>query len=68
LVVSIDGLPAGSYALATSDARFEGTGRADINLHIAPVLAPGIHTFLVRVRADDGWEDSYRVQHFVARG
>lgn len=68
LAISIDGLPAESYSLATSDARFNGTGRVDINLHIAAGLAPGIHTFLVRVRADDGWADSYRVQHFVARG
>lgn len=68
LAVSVDGLPDGSYSLASTDARFAGTGRVDINLHIAPVLAPGIHTFLVRVRADDGWEKSYRVQHFVARG
>ncbi len=68
LIVTIDGLPADSYTLAMTDARFEGIGRVDINLHIAPVLTPGIHTFLVRVRADDGWEDSYRVQHFVARG
>ncbi len=68
LAVTVDGLPVDSYSLETSDARFEGSGRVDINLHIAPVLAPGIHTFLVRVRADDGWQDSYRVQHFVARG
>lgn len=66
LDVSIEGLPAGSYRLAADTVRFDGAGRQDVGLSISPTLAPGLHPFIVRLKAADGWEDSFRVHHFVS--
>lgn len=66
--VRVEGLPAGSYALSDAHASLSSAGRADINLHIDRGLAPGLHSFLVHVATDSGWEKNYRVQHFVGRG
>ncbi|MEW6352772.1 MAG: 4Fe-4S dicluster domain-containing protein [Pseudomonadota bacterium] len=68
LKIDVRGLPAGSYDLASDQAAFTGAGRQDINLHIRPGLAPGLHSFTVDIAAADGWRKSYRVQHFVPRG
>jgi polyferredoxin len=65
LKVSVQGLPGGSYTLSSSQAVFTTVGRQDINLHIKPELAPGLHSFIVHVEALSGWHDSYPVQHFV---
>lgn len=67
LAVTIDGLPQDSYTLSKPFAEFDTAGRIDLNLHIDADLAPGLHSFLVRVKSQDGWQDSYRVQHFVAK-
>lgn len=66
LKVSVLGLDASSYTLSARQAAFSTAGRQNINLHVAPNLAPGLHTFAVRIEAPDGWRKDYRVQHFVA--
>lgn len=67
LTVSIEGLNPDQYQLSNETVRFEHAGRADLQLHINANLAAGIHSFLVHVEAEDGWKDSYRVQHFVGQ-
>ncbi len=66
--LQVEGLPEGSYELERERVVFSSTGRADVRLTILPGLAPGIHAFLVRAQADDGWSDAFRVRHFVASG
>lgn len=66
--VTVEGLNEDQYTLSQSRAEFATAGRIDLNLHIEQTLPPGIHRVLVRVRADGGWEDAFRVQHFVAKG
>jgi hypothetical protein len=66
--VSVEGLPPEAYTLSAAQANFTSAGRIDLNLHVADGLPPGLHSLLVRVRADNGWEDTFRVQHFVGRG
>ena len=65
--VSIEGLPVDSYTLSSERIVFETAGRVDLNLHVKPVLKEGLHAFLVKVVTEDGWNASYRVQHFVER-
>ncbi len=68
LTIDVEGLPKGSYALSTREVTFDSAGKFDLKLHINSSLPQGLHRFLVRVQSADGWRDSYRVQHFVARG
>ena len=68
LMVSIEGLPKNSYTLSNSQATFTKAGRIDLKLHVKDVLAPGLYPVLVRVHSTDGWQDSFRVEHFVGRG
>lgn len=65
--VSVEGLPDGSYTLSQQEVSFDKAGRIDLNLHIRPILEPGIYGVLVRATSADGWSDSFRIQHFVAR-
>lgn len=67
LQVTIEGLPEGSYTLSKSLVTFDKAGRIDLNLHIDNSLPPGLHPVLVHVQSQDGWHDTYRVQHFVGR-
>lgn len=67
LTVNIEGLAPDQYELSSHEAHFDSAGRIDLALHIKDNLGQGLHRFLVRVKAKDGWEDSYRVQHFVGR-
>lgn len=68
LTVTVEGLPEQAYTLSMTQAEFSDAGRIDLNLHIDADLKPGIHSFLVHATSDDGWHDSFRVQHFVGRG
>ncbi len=63
LDLSIEGLPEGSYTLETSRVDFQTAGRINVSLSISPGLPKGLHPVLVRVKSDDGWEESFRVQH-----
>jgi len=65
LTLSLEGLPAEDYRLQADKVHFDSAGKLDLALHIREALPAGLHSFLVRVRAADGWADSYRIQHFV---
>jgi hypothetical protein len=65
--VSIEGLSPGQYTLSASEARFATAQRVDLNLHVSAALPAGLHPILVRAASADGWQDSYRIQHFVER-
>ncbi|WP_455210589.1 4Fe-4S binding protein [Kaarinaea lacus] len=67
LAVNIEGLNPDQYRLSSHIVKFEQAERIDLQLHINAQLPKGIHTFLVHVKSADGWQDSYRVQHFVGR-
>ena len=66
VTVEVQGLQQGEYELSSTEAVFDNVGRVDLLLHVKDILAPGLHPFIVKVAADSGWKDSYRVQHFVA--
>ena len=67
LAVTIQGLPEQGYTLSKPVAEFTEAGRVDLNLHIDADLEPGLHSFIVTAESEDGWRESYRVQHFVGR-
>lgn len=66
--VSVEGLDSNSYQLSKRALTMPGTGRTDLQLRISKNLSKGLHSFLVRVQADDGWHDTFRVQHFSPGG
>jgi polyferredoxin len=67
LNVSLEGLQQENYHLSKPHVLFDTAGRVDLNLHIESNLPAGLHSFIVRVESEDGWHDSYRVQHFVEK-
>ena len=66
--VSIEGVAADKYQLSTSTLVMDSAGRTDIDLRISDFLPKGLHPILVRLQADDGWHESFRIQHFAAGG
>jgi len=66
--ISVQGLPEGGFTLSDKEIKFTSANRIDVKLHIHADMSPGIHSFIVKVSTADGWQDSYRVQHFVGRG
>jgi len=66
--VSVQGLPEGAYQITHEVAQFDTVGRQDVWINIQGDIHPGLHTFTVKAESDDGWTDSYRVQHFVKQG
>ena len=46
---------------------FDTVGRIDIELRIGDGLSSGLHAVVVNIESMDGWQDSFRVQHFVER-
>lgn len=67
LNVSVEGLEPNQYSLSDHTVRFDSAGRMDLQLHINDQLPKGLYSVLVHVQSQDGWQDSYRVQHFVGR-
>ncbi|MBI5451053.1 MAG: 4Fe-4S binding protein [Gammaproteobacteria bacterium] len=68
LQVEIDGLAAADYRLDHNTLHFATTGRSDLALHLNNTLPKGLYRFHVRIKAHDGWQDSFQVQHYVAGG
>lgn len=66
LNVAVEGLREDQYTLAAKSVEFETAGRINLELKISPALAKGLYPILVRVKSEDGWEESFRVQHFSA--
>lgn len=67
LKLSVEGLPEGSYQLSASEVKFQTAERVDLNLHISPELKSGLYPVFVHAVSLDGWQESYRVQHFVEK-
>lgn len=63
--INIEGLPEGSYSLERDHVTTDTAGRINVGLHLSLELPKGLHPFLVRVKTNDGWEDSFRVHHFA---
>lgn len=66
LDISVEGLSEDQYSLGMKRVEFETAGRINVELKINPQLAKGLYQILVRVKSEDGWEESFRVQHFSA--
>lgn len=65
LHVSVDGLSEENYSLTAPSYQFDGAGRGDIYLNLQDLPA-GLHSFIVRAKADSGWSANFRIQHFVS--
>jgi len=66
--ISVTGLNKSDYTLSRPKAIFDNVGRVDLQLQIEPHLKPGLHSFIVQAKSNDGWRQNFRVQHFVAKG
>jgi len=64
--LEVVGLEPQQYQLEKAQASFDSIGRIDLKMHINQGLSPGLHAFIVKANSNDGWSDSFRVQHFVA--
>lgn len=64
LHIEVEGLENDHYTLESDRVEFDTAGRINVELKISPDLAKGLHPVLVRVKSEDGWEESFRVQHF----
>ena len=62
--VWVEGLDSDSYQLSAQSLLMPSTGRSDLKLRISKTLTRGLHPFLVHIQADDGWHDTFRVEHF----
>jgi len=67
LNLSVDGLDHHSFELTAAEFYFEKAGRGDVFLKLHD-LPPGLHSFVVRAQAENGWHANFRIQHFVAGG
>lgn len=66
--ISIEGLASDQYTLASDTMAMPTTGRRDIALTITESLEKGLHPIWVHIKADDGWQDRFRIQHYAAGG
>lgn len=66
LHVEIEGLSDDQYTLATRTVDFQTAGRINVELKISPALPKGLYPVLVKVSSGDGWQESFRLQHFSA--
>lgn len=64
--VEVEGLNKDQFTLEREQVEFDTAGRLNVVLSISPGLAKGLYPVIVRVKSDDGWQDSFRVQHFAA--
>ena len=68
LKIHVAGLPEGSYRLSAGGVTVPGAGRASVTLAVAPNLPRGLYPVMVQVRAQQGWQRSFRVQHYSSGG
>lgn len=66
LDIEVMGLEPGQYQLESSKAEFNDVGRIDLKMEIKEGLSSGLHPFIVKASSEEGWSDTFRVQHFVA--
>jgi len=67
LMLTVKGLPEGSYKLSTENLSLHTASHMDVNLHINPDLPKGLHRVIIEGRAKDGWVGYFVVEHFSAR-
>ncbi len=67
-VVSVQGLPEGSYHLSNERIKLSPAGRESLTLSINRNLPRGLYSFVVKVTSDDGWASRLRMQHFSEQG
>lgn len=65
VAIHVEGLPEGSYTLDNRQLSFQTADRKDLNLHIDENLPNGLYTIVVRANSDDGWQESFSIQHFT---
>lgn len=68
ITLKVTGLNARDYTLSRPKAIFNDVGRIDLHMQLESHLKPGLHSFIVQAKSMDGWEQKFRVQHFVAKG
>jgi len=66
--ISVMGLEDRDFTLSRSKAIFDTVGRVDLHLQIESNLKPGLYSFIVQAKSADGWQQNFKVQHFVAKG
>ena len=66
LHVAVEGLEPGQFALQNEHVQFDTAGRINVSLSVSPDLPKGLYPIMVRVNSDDGWQESFRLQHFSA--
>lgn len=65
--IKVTGLPEEMFDLETGSVSFTDASRRDVNLHISDTLVSGLYTINVVAESVTGWNDSYRIQHFVPK-
>ncbi|MFC1750217.1 4Fe-4S binding protein [Pseudomonadota bacterium] len=68
LHVEVDGLEPDQFTLERKLVEFDTAGRLNVVLSVSDDLPKGLYPVVVRVHSDNGWQDSFRVQHFSAGG
>ncbi len=68
LHVAVEGLVPGQFSLQKEHVQFDTAGRINVSLSISPDLPKGLYPIVVQVNSDDGWQESFRLQHFSAGG
>lgn len=66
ITLQVEGLDPSMYELKQKHVHFDTAGSADVMLHLHANMSAGLHRFIVRAHAGNGWSDSFRVTHFVA--
>ena len=65
--IDVQGIPENTYRISQKSISFETANRKNSYLIISGDLTPGIYPLTIKVRSEDGWTDSFRVQHVVAK-
>lgn len=66
--LTVEGLDSSSYDLSAKELALSSLARGDSFIRIRNNLPPGMHSFIVRVQAESGWNSFVRLQHFVING
>ena len=63
--ITVQGLAPDQYRLGKSSVHFDSAGMVNVGLHLnAKAIKHGIHRFVVHLKSNDGWHDSFPVQYY----